>query len=528
MTDDVIQLSAVTSALPATNLVLDDESYWYDSTNCGHHDVEKLQDNIYAGLDFTILPMPSHLPIMLIEYWFRCICPMRSTFDSGINYNRQVAWSTWSVSKAVNYSLQMMSAACLLNSMPQLRAIVPSLKAQATAAITWRISQIGRSSLSRVTADLVFAVISLGTSLHWIDPRLPEPLFLESARELLGTWQITLIEADVLFHAYSSQALTYWEMLLAATGHGSIPAKVAVKRQQSRVKFRQILHSSDPSYAGTLNDPSLQLQRPHILGTRPNSWCGVSNEVIAIFGEVLALCRSACLREASGRDSAASSAIETLCDISMAQELQQELIAMDFAFLILIEEAQGYIVLTQDDRTPVSHLLETAEAYRQAGLLQLYLTFSDLPATSQMGQDVFFSLDRLSFSGSTHNTGSPMARADFILARTLELANILERIPPDSGSRSIHPMLYLSVAAGLRFDSTYLSEPSQSYLDISHARMLVCTRLGALQQMLPHQGSGDVLQLVEAIWQEYDAPESDHLDVHWLHVMSKVGLANLL
>ncbi|KAJ3536907.1 hypothetical protein NM208_g6522 [Fusarium decemcellulare] len=331
---------------------------------------------------------PVHLSTTLIEHWFRYVCPMRSTFDSEINYNRQLAWSSWGTSEAVFYMMQVMSAACLMTTMPQLRDTLPSLKQQATLATDHAISQVRASLPAKVTADLVFAVFGLGTSSHWIVTTFPaQQPWLESARELLFMWKLNLTPADALIYAYFCQALTYWEMLVAAIGRGSMPVKVDQRRKKYHSRLRNAMNlqttDSDTMCEVTICSNS----GPNTFGTRPNSWCGLSNEVINVFGQVLALCRSVCYRDKRNATLTLETASNALCDISVAHELQRELLAMDFETLVLMEEAQGYHVETQDDKTPLSHLLQTAEAYRQAALLQLYLTFYDLDIKHTDGKD---------------------------------------------------------------------------------------------------------------------------------------------
>lgn len=70
--------------------------------------------------------------------------------------------------------------------------------------------------------------------------------------------------------------------------------------------------------------------------------------------------------------------------MALAHELQSELLQMDLDGLISREEASGFPVQTRDANTPVSHLSQSAEAYRLAALLQLHLTFNDLSEASQL------------------------------------------------------------------------------------------------------------------------------------------------
>ena len=239
---------------------------------------------------------------------------------------------------------------------------------------------------------------------------------------------------------------------------------------------------------------------------------------------------------------------------------------MDFTILILRETAQGFPVQTRDENTPVSDLLQTAEAYRLAALLQLHLTFSDLTISSWDMQCGFRSA-----ATSYDNTADSItvahdpSREVVLLALTLQLVKTLERIPAQSGSRSIHTMLYLSAAAGLRFqkrspeitsvptnlipesattqqadrfsfgtaqpefilplhiswDSTLIPN---SALEVSRARNFVWARLSSLQRTLPNRTTDTTLRLSQAIWREYDSPQSDSSCLHWLDIMRKTSI----
>ncbi|KAF5010427.1 hypothetical protein FDECE_3419 [Fusarium decemcellulare] len=426
-----------------------DDSGWKSMLD-GEFSTTISQHHLPCTSNQGILQAPVHWPTILIEHWFRYICPMRSTFDSEINYNRQLAWNSWSTSEAVFYMMQVMSVAYLMTTMPQLRDMLPSLKQQATLAIDQAMSQVRASLPTKVTADLVFAVFGLGTSSPWVATAFPDQQpWLEWARELLSMWKLNLSPADALIHVYFCQALTYWEMLATAIGRGSMEAKVDRRRRKYHSRLRNAMNLQGTDFDIAYEDHTPSDSGPKPLGTRPNSWCGLSNEVIDVFGQVLALCRSVCYRDKKNITLTLESTSNALCDISVALELQRELLAMDFETLVLMEEAQGYHVETQDDKTPLSHLLQTAEAYRQAALLQLYLTFYDLDIKHTGGDNgLAHTLPGNAINGTSRDEES---RARSLTDLTLQLVAILEKIPAESGSKFIHPMLYLSAAAGLGF-----------------------------------------------------------------------------
>ena len=511
---------------------------------------------------------------MLIEHWLRYICPMISTFDSEINYNRRLARSTWDTSKPVFYTMQAMSAICLADSMPQLKKSLPLLRMQAIDAINQDISHIQRAEAPKVTADLVFAVFMLGTSLHWTNSvtMVSEHPWLELARDLLSIWKSDLSSLDVLFYSYFCQALTYWKMLVTAAGRGLDPAELDQGRQQHQNRSAMQLQDGNPDDM-IIYGPLPYSSGQSLLGTRPNSWCGVSNEVIDVFRQVLALCRSVCDRRKPPNSLAEAPTNSDLCDDFLAQELHKGLLSMDFSNLILRETAQGFPVQTRDENTPVSHLLQTAESYRLAGLLQLRLAFGNLTISSWDTQCGFRRVPTPYDNNTTHGMaiGHDQSHGEVLLALTLQLVKTLEEIPAQSGSRSIHAMLYLSAAAGLRFEkpprettrgdtsefatigqthqptlrtaqvafsisqhsyrhialnsthSTNSSAPS-SALEVSRARSLVLARLSGLQRTLPNRTTDSTLQLVQAIWREYDNPRSDSCCMHWLDIMRKTDL----
>jgi hypothetical protein len=146
------------------------------------------------------------------------------------------------------------------------------------------------SNPSNITADWVFAAFSMGTYLRWSSIVYCAYLWSELAHRLFSKWREELSTSDALVHAYFCQALTYWEKLLATVSHGSILTKVDRKRRVYRERLQQALNLRDLDRNNTLDDMHGHDLSFRLFGTRPNSWCGVSNEVIDIFGQVLARC----------------------------------------------------------------------------------------------------------------------------------------------------------------------------------------------------------------------------------------------
>ncbi|ETS88082.1 hypothetical protein PFICI_01910 [Pestalotiopsis fici W106-1] len=527
------------------------------------------QCNMLAASISRSLHGLTHLPTMLIEYWFCYICPIRSTFDSDINFNRILAKNAHARAEAVMYTMQAMSIACLLKDMPQLRETSLTLRSKAISAINCTLTQVrtANSIEGQIVTDLIFAVFCIGTSTSWLaSSSMEDDPWLDIARELLCYWRRDPDTADTLVYAYFCQALTYWKMLLAAEGRGPTYMKVHRNQQQRRSRLRQAaqLMTNDSSPEVPYDEPACGPINV-LLGSRPNSWCGISNEVIDIFGQVMALCRTTmCQKLKSPNPPSVTELSNKLCDLSIAHGLYRELNSMDFGALVLMDEVQGFPVHTQDDNTPIAHLVQTAEAYRLAGILQLKLAFPEI--VSEL---------------SDHETiRNEKFQADNVVASALQLVSLLEQIPPESGSLSIHALLFLSVAAGLECPAKrqktftwnyttredpelfcdpnsmsmsgqancpsvtegaqvprYLQDPRSGTVhygygflppltwEICKARRFVRTRLAILQRKLPHRASSSLLQIVDTIWSEYD---ERFQRIHWLEALEQCGSGIIL
>jgi hypothetical protein len=75
-------------------------------------------------LDPAMFYTPTHLPTVMIEYWFSDVCPMWCIFDSDANYNRRFALRSWASSEPVFFAMQSMSAACMLDTLPTLTPVL--------------------------------------------------------------------------------------------------------------------------------------------------------------------------------------------------------------------------------------------------------------------------------------------------------------------------------------------------------------------------------------------------------------------
>jgi hypothetical protein len=439
-----------------------------------------------------------------------------------------------------------------------MQSLLPSLTSNAIAAIGEAVCLAKASEPPEVDSGLVFAMFGIGTSAHWTDPVI-DRTWLDETSGILQLWESNLPPRESFTHAYFDQARVYWKMLMCAAAPGFTHEKLDRRRQRHRSELQlamQLGRGNNDTNPSALQ----QIEPPQAFeGTRPNSWCGVSSEVVDVLGQVFSICRAARGRQKSPPSFSLATTFDTLCDIRVAYELQSELAAMDFDGPIFVDELLGFPIHTGDAATPTLHLVQTAEAYRLASLLLLYLTFDDLEIAP---------LGRLGSQSSDpclqEHAWDRTTRTQRTTALALQMVTILERIPVESGSRSIHPILYLSAASGLRFQQSagqglkgrcnvheapprsaveedsgpehtfvpavagdsssfapsqfatsrhhttenpqHQSPPSisRSSIEVAKARQFVQARMGSLRHTLPPQPLEIVSALIKAIWAAYD------------------------
>ena len=318
------------------------------------------------------------------------------------------------------------------------------------------------------------------------------------------------------------------------------------KRLQYQMRLRQAINIEDNNI---ISAPIPETMSSEVVdGGRLHPWCGASSEVIDLFGQCVALCRSSRNRYRNRIQTTLKSRSDALAEIAIARDLQQELLGMDFDVMIAMDELRGISLHTGDEKTPITHLIITAEAYRHASLMQLYLTFEDLEMPQLSPRSATGHIGLCSYETET--------RQQQLLNMALKLVDILEQIPIDSGSRCIQPPLLILAAAGLKLnkfsstdcnkdidrngagsltDSINLPIPpafalpfSNSMLSIAKARRSVKSRLLALQATLPIKPLRVASDLIDAIWREYDDIRRQGSDEsHWLDVMNDTGLKTI-
>lgn len=524
---------------------------------------------------------PVDLPTTLIEYWFTHVCSMWCAFDSPQNWYRNLAGDTWHSSEPVYYALQAMSASVLVDSLPHIKQALPGLTTQAAQAIQRAVDANAipdGGHAKPLPADLLLAVMGMGTSICWADPRQLGFWFLDKARGLLKQYgedsEMSLDAPGRQTIEYFRQALIYWEMLanVVTKDYQNI---LQSRRSKFKKRIRQAMSMDEPESGRRIKSASIGPGKvPQATDEPlPHPWTGVSGDIQQTFGLVMGLCQNRCVSaDSSNASLTADNLCNALCDIELAHDLERELLSFNF------NTDQPDIRLssseTGDPNAPLSHLVDTAEAYRLASLLHLYLAFSDLAVKFVRGTSPGGEGEGAEDGGekttSWVQVPSTMQRDHALTTLTLQLVDVLKRVPADSGARCIQPILLISAAAGLKFDTpahtsetpsstnpnpnpihahgtlinrtAFASEQAPNILfpsptappnlttltlDISTARRFIINRLGALQQSLPPRPIGVALALVRAVWFNYDSADARLRGRHWMRTMSESGLWTL-
>ncbi|RSL46499.1 hypothetical protein CEP54_013817 [Fusarium duplospermum] len=235
--------------------------------------------------------------------------------------------------------------------------------------------------------------------------------------------------------------------------------------------------------------------------------------------------------------------IEDFMFVEEARALKGKLLDLHF-------EAPAITVETGDQRTPVQHLVNVAEAYQLVGLIHIYQTFPDLADVS--------------------DTNNPWAAWDeFVTPLSLRLVKLIDMLPADSGCKMTQPLLCITASTGLRFGSTesvsknddlpelaagdaesiedcddmleyidhlvqadealdHLTLAVESRSEILSARCFLMNRLEVLGTVLPPRPIAVAKKLVQAIWNEYNNEEGTVPGrVHWVDIMEKHNLRSL-
>ncbi|CVL09582.1 hypothetical protein FPRO06_10325 [Fusarium proliferatum] len=447
---------------------------------------------------------------VLVEYYFKEVCGMMSCYDSSMNPYRTTISNMWSGSQSLYYITQSMAAACLSEVSPNFTPVGRQLRDQAMICLSReaKISQLETSSL--------LALVMLGMSLSWHDPGSLGQMQFEVLSRMVQSAEArgdALAIADKKKEFFFYNSLVYWKMLLS---------------------FVTDVDSSTRHVQPQPVPPEcLDLQEPRM----PHPQTGIGIEVQELVAKVGSLVRKERKRIRSRR-------FVSQEDIQRAQEAMIASEQLHSELCAIRLPTENDIVDAGDDMTPANHLVSIAEAYRCTGLLQLYRNFPDL-------------LGPYIQSGSPNNqafqSGSPDAASSYPDDRTLadtwltclalHVLDLVKDIPTTSRSRSIQPLLFVSICSEMSLNRSYcgisnLQQPPVASiatstrfrvplagLDVLQARKTIISRLSAFENILAAKPIRQMLTLVKKTWSCMDEEKQD---VYWMDVMMENGYETLM
>jgi hypothetical protein len=509
----------------------------------------------------------------LIEYYFKEVAALFSSYDSQMNPFRTTVSRLWGSSLAMCRTMQSMAAATLVNEFPQFGPMGRKMRDEAVDIIT-RETVIDDKSL--------LALLMLGQTASWHDPADLGISFFNLLRKQLNTIASSsksptsgLPKNESNNYRFFEEALIYWEMLLSFVADND-----------------KILLSNNSQTAAPRGE-SLVLQRV------PHPWTGIARDTQFTVHEVGQLIRRERKRIRSRRFTSQDDIARAQQAIEKARELEKRLLA-------LAHPSEAEIVSPGDDDTPVWHLLTMAEAYRCTGLMQLYRVFPDLlhnrlsisgsssshfhDSASSAARDPFFPIDLDSMnlspgfgnpSPATHSTNrqntspsplpsshslyqnhsrpQPPTTQDNPPSDTLSnnwltefaITNLsrLKNIPLESRTRCLQPFLLVASCSELRLpplstdtdaqrdsstghgeeytegeNNTSNPNPmpgiSMEAIEVSRTRKFILGRLTSYLHVLPPKPIHVCLKLVNEVWKRLDAGDED---AYWVDVMIEKG-----
>jgi hypothetical protein len=494
----------------------------------------------------------------LIEYYFKEVAALFSSYDSQMNPFRTTVSRLWGSSLAMCRTMQSMAAATLVNDFPQFGPMGRKMRDEAVEIITREAVMDDKALL---------ALLMLGQTASWHDPKDLGISFFNLLRKQVNSLASSSNAPNFGFaksvsnnYRFFEEALIYWEMLL------------------SFVTDNDSMVFSDDSRASSMGE-ALVLQRI------PHPWTGIARDTQFTVHEVGRLVRRERKRIRARQFTSQEEIARARMAIKKAQELEERLLG-------LAHPSEAEIVSPGDEETPVWHLLTMAEVYRCTGLMQLYRVFPDLlrnrlphpetgeypGSTSSTARDPFFPIDLDSmnmFPGfaetssnpgssnttnqpntqytpssppqntypSSHSQSNPTSTEDFnpdlhdkwLTEFAVTTLSRLKTIPIESRTRCLQPFLLVASCSELRLpkstsetlpagdaDGPGSETPSISMeaIEVSRTRRFILGRLTSFLHVLPPKPINVCVRLVKEVWRRMDAGQAD---TYWIDVMIEKG-----
>ncbi|RDW79579.1 hypothetical protein BP6252_04217 [Coleophoma cylindrospora] len=473
-----------------------------------------------------------HVPTMLVEHYFDKVCTIFSSFDGTLNPFRSTVGRLWDGSAPIYYAIQSMAAAYLANHFPRMAAVGVQMQRE-TYKCLYQSQQAGKDNSEGLDKTLL-TVLLVGQTTAWHDSRDLGLLHLKTAKRLnRKRKEQQMLMGDTGSRAmqrqneFFDQCIVYWDMLAG---------------------FVEGIDEFDSGELGPAYNTldTTAASNDGVEQVFPHPWTGVAPKIQQLFAQVGRLIRS--FRRVIAQDTTSlnylsldlgfdiaipQDSIATMEATLRAQSLEEELLAVELPPVTKLVDAG-------DENTPVQQYLILAEAYRCVALLTIYRVFPSIlekripSLDGSIGSPDSGFVDPVTSQFATVFPVAPtQPPSDFLISLALHIMSLLEKLPTNSGTRCLQPIIVIAAASELRFappsndplsgfpsqSSSIFSSITNREIDVAHARRFVLQRLQEFQQGLPAKPYIKGQQVIQETWARADLGQ----DVYWMDVMEELG-----
>lgn len=516
-------------------------------------------------LDYYRVPNPSptshidDIESKLVQHYFKEVCILFSSFDSLLNPFRTTIGRIFQESPSIYYAIQSMAAAHLANTIPNMTEVGKMMQRRACDSLQAELPAVQSGQTSGTVTFLSIVLLGMTTSWHQSNALGEE--FLAMARSLIVPKLICNTSREEVRREtqFFEEALIYWEMLMGFVTQDTVTCSSgSVLRQRSRTAPQP----AEPSTRARFIDGKIV----------PHPWTGIAPSIQLLFAEVGRLVRKERLLHLYGSPDLLIQQQQNLTD---ARSLEEDLLAAEYP-------GQQELADPGDVRTPKRDFLVLAEAYRCAGLLELYRVFPYLlrrrlglvtcddnegdpstqvdtdtdthtvpdtdtngctadffvipwttqPAEQHLGISAFSAPATPPFTNPSQppvpfppppRFSTPHETTDttiWLNSLALHILSLLSSLPPTSGTCCLQPILFVAAASELRLTS------SIDYFDVHGndsrvlgGRRFAERRLEEFAMRLPEKPLRRCLQIVREVWRRGD----EGMGVFWVDVVVQMG-----
>lgn len=438
-------------------------------------------------LDFYRLPSPSpsttsvdDMESVLIQHYFQHVCALFSSFDSALNPFRTTIGRVYRDTPSIYFAIQSMSAAHLANTFPNMATTGLEMQRKACDALHQELASVQNGQASCTKTFLSIMLLGLTTSWHEVNNLGEE--FLATARSLILPRLLSNSEGEEKQREtqFFEECLIYWEMIMGFVNKDSITFAPTGLRSRAA-----------PQKAPAARKPDGKIV--------PHPWTGIAPTVHVLFAEVGRLVRR---QSAMDKKECFNDTRRRQENMINAATLEEDLLEVEFP-------AVDEIADLGDERTSKQDFVTMANAYRCAGLLELYRVFPSI-LRKRLGAarkaDVGFEFPSPRFETPYEETDIKL----WLNSLAMHILELIDSIPTTSGTICTQQILLVTAASELRFVS------SVDYFDVFandvkvvKAREFVIHRLQEHALRLPAKPVRKQIDLVKEIWCRQDNSDVD-------------------